>query len=376
MTERAANIEDHTRVSMRMLFFVSDLLQANGVDPRELTSDLPSFAGRDVVPDFITWSEYIELITRLGKIAGGGEGIARSMRATLKTSYSELRALSVFFPGPIPFFSFVNHHLMLTMTPGVHGRVEAVSDTRVRLRAGIREGLEGSLLYFQGTVALVEVFPTHFGLPEARVEVVTMTDRELDLFADFPAPTASVRWGDRLGSAPPVRGEPLAEGEKEVLRFLSEGYSQSQIATALGAPPRAVETELASVMQKMDAANREAFEHHETMRAALRQAVVSLDTASAEEETAGWSFLDHFEAGGRRFVIAMRKDVDVLSERERQILGHAALGLHDKAIAYELGLADATVRVLLHRAAKKLGVRGREEAIARFVKVRGVPSRE
>ncbi len=364
------NEEDFSRVSMRLLFFVTDLLQENGVEPRELTADLPSFAGRADLPEWVSWDEYIELITRLGRIAGGPEGVARSMRATLKTSYSELRALAGFFPGPVPFFGFVMHQLMPTLVPALQSRVEVLSESRVRTRCRLRDGLVGSLLYFQGTVTLTEVFPTHCGLPEARVEVLSMTDRELDLVADFPTATTSVRWGDHA--------EALEPRQQEVLRYATQGLSESEMASALGAPPRTVQGELAAIMAKMDAVNREAFERHESLRSVVRKAVVSLDADEERDATdgSGWSFLDHFESGGRRFVIAMRKDVDVLSERERQILAHAALGLHDKAIAYELGLADATVRVLLHRAAKKLGVRGRREAVARFVKVHGPPSED
>jgi DNA-binding CsgD family transcriptional regulator len=43
------------------------------------------------------------------------------------------------------------------------------------------------------------------------------------------------------------------------------------------------------------------------------------------------------------------------------------MGHHNKEIAYDLGLSDATVRVLMHRAAKKLGVVGRRAAIERFL---------
>jgi DNA-binding NarL/FixJ family response regulator len=45
---------------------------------------------------------------------------------------------------------------------------------------------------------------------------------------------------------------------------------------------------------------------------------------------------------------------------------HAHLGHSNKVIAYELGLAASTVRVLVHRAARKLGANTREEAIASF----------
>lgn len=85
-----------------------------------------------------------------------------------------------------------------------------------------------------------------------------------------------------------------------------------------------------------------------------------------------WSLLDDFDSDGRRFVLAVengpptrapRKD---LSEREHQIMTQAHLGHTDKVIAYELGLAVSTVRVLLHRATRKLGAATRREALARF----------
>ncbi len=52
-----------------------------------------------------------------------------------------------------------------------------------------------------------------------------------------------------------------------------------------------------------------------------------------------------------------------LSARERQVLAYAKLGHHNKLIAYELGIGSSTVRVLLARAAAKLGVRTRRELL-------------
>ena len=46
-----------------------------------------------------------------------------------------------------------------------------------------------------------------------------------------------------------------------------------------------------------------------------------------------------------------------LTARERQVVALYRLGADAKLIAYELGLAHATVRVLLSRAAHRLGVR-------------------
>ena len=85
-----------------------------------------------------------------------------------------------------------------------------------------------------------------------------------------------------------------------------------------------------------------------------------------------WSLLDDFDSDGRRFVVAVengpptRAPKTTLSERELQVVTQASLGHTNKEIAYELGLSDSTVRVLLHRAATKLGTIGRAQLLERF----------
>jgi DNA-binding CsgD family transcriptional regulator len=84
-----------------------------------------------------------------------------------------------------------------------------------------------------------------------------------------------------------------------------------------------------------------------------------------------WTLIDCFAEGRDRFVLAKRNDVQVgtpppLSDREQQVLAFAALDHSNKEIAYELGLSAATVRVLMARAARKLGASGRKDAIDRY----------
>lgn len=85
---------------------------------------------------------------------------------------------------------------------------------------------------------------------------------------------------------------------------------------------------------------------------------------------ARWSLVQHVENDGKRLILAhaneSTKPEPELSTREREVLAFAALGHSNKMIAYELGLAHSTVRVLLTRAATKLGARGRDAAIAQF----------
>jgi len=122
-------------------------------------------------------------------------------------------------------------------------------------------------------------------------------------------------------------------------------------------------------------------------REELRRAALAFDAArlkktrgDAEDSTrrwrplvvARWSLLDQFDSDGRRFVVALENATPTrpprrdLSDREHQVMTQAHLGHTNKVIAYELGLSASTVRVLLHRAAKKLGASTRREAVARF----------
>lgn len=87
---------------------------------------------------------------------------------------------------------------------------------------------------------------------------------------------------------------------------------------------------------------------------------------------ARYTLLDHFERGGRRYIVAVEnlpseRGPEALSQRERQVLAAAATGRTNKLIAYELGLSDSTVRVLLARAAKKLDAATTKELVAIYL---------
>jgi DNA-binding CsgD family transcriptional regulator len=132
------------------------------------------------------------------------------------------------------------------------------------------------------------------------------------------------------------------------------------------------------------------------LREALRDAVLSMERAcgptrrSDPDRAVGpWralvdaelTLLDSFERDGKRYVVAVEnptreaRDLSLLSPRERQVVTAAAAGRTNKLIAYELGLAYSTVRVLLARAAKRLGVQSRRELVA-TCKAHQLPARK
>lgn len=65
---------------------------------------------------------------------------------------------------------------------------------------------------------------------------------------------------------------------------------------------------------------------------------------------------------GRRLVPPGRRD-GLLSEREVDVLAHAATGLHNVEIAEALGLSPQTVKSYLGSALTKLGAHSRQEAV-------------
>jgi DNA-binding CsgD family transcriptional regulator len=118
-------------------------------------------------------------------------------------------------------------------------------------------------------------------------------------------------------------------------------------------------------------------------RGALRDAVLTIEQARGRKRREApdqalaswqglvegkWSLVDQVELDGRRYVVARENEPrapgpKALSARERQVLGYARLGHHSKLIAYELGIKDSTVRVLISRAMAKLGARTRAELL-------------
>jgi DNA-binding NarL/FixJ family response regulator len=86
---------------------------------------------------------------------------------------------------------------------------------------------------------------------------------------------------------------------------------------------------------------------------------------------AHYTLLDYFERGGKRYLVAVEnaprvpeRGLAALSRREQQVVSAAATGRTSKVIAYELGLSNSTVRVLLARAAKRVGAESSRELIA------------
>jgi DNA-binding NarL/FixJ family response regulator len=97
----------------------------------------------------------------------------------------------------------------------------------------------------------------------------------------------------------------------------------------------------------------------------LRDAVARLHVARAENgsqvrDAGRWTTLFELEVDGCHYRL-IREGQRTLTPRERDVVERVLRGSSNKVIAFDLGIAHATVRVLLHRVMQKLGVQNREE---------------
>lgn len=247
---------DPTRVSMRIAGFVLDLLAHAGVDAQKECSKLASFTA-PTPPETIHWDDYITLIELLARTTGGAAGIAKTMRATLDTAYSDLRGLAGFFAGPAACYEFVTLRLMSELVPGVKATIRGdVARGTLRTHYVLDDSLRASRSYFDGTVTLTELFPCHYDLPEAKVEVVSIDERSCALLIQMPQSTPKMPWGRNLEHDDAVDTSQLTLREQEVLSHLCKGMTNAEIATQLGTSPSTVRNQISSILGKMDAVNR------------------------------------------------------------------------------------------------------------------------
>jgi DNA-binding CsgD family transcriptional regulator len=79
-----------------------------------------------------------------------------------------------------------------------------------------------------------------------------------------------------------------------------------------------------------------------------------------------WTLIEAVTRSGERYIVARENQAaapgfGALTAREQQVIASAACGKSNKEIAYELGVSHATIRVLMARAYRRLGVRTRRQ---------------
>jgi DNA-binding NarL/FixJ family response regulator len=131
-----------------------------------------------------------------------------------------------------------------------------------------------------------------------------------------------------------------------------------------------------------DSAARAALSRATIRRMAVRRSALGSEAREKIHEWESiivdrWTLADHVDADGKRLTLAVDNrpappSLDLLSERELQVVLWAAAGRENKVIAYELGLSASTIRVLLWRAAAKMGARSRADLLEKVAERRPI----
>jgi DNA-binding CsgD family transcriptional regulator len=174
----------------------------------------------------------------------------------------------------------------------------------------------------------------------------------------------------------------LSEAQRSIFTRLATHLAtayrlQRQFADGVQTKVRGVEAVLTPAGRVEHAeADAKSPEARQELTLAVRQREQTRGDATSDGEptmrrlrgmvSARWTLVDQFETGGQRYVVARENapramGPALLTPREKQVVSLAALGRTNKVIAYELGLAYATVRVLMARACTKLGASKRAE---------------
>ena len=244
-----------TRVAARLLVFVLELLKLEGVGRDRWPAQLQSVADSLDASGWVDWPDYLSAIELLGARAGA-DGIGRAMRAAPPEGYAELRSMYTLFQDPIAYFTFVNQSLMTELNPCVSLQVTALGAGRVRVTTRIADGLQGSLMFHEGTRTLVEIFPTHCGLAEAAVVVHSMNDRVSELDVQFPPFERRSPVAERSASTWASVASALTPRETEVMKLVCEGLTNAAIAATLGTSKSTVKNQLSTILAKLGVSNR------------------------------------------------------------------------------------------------------------------------
>ena len=111
------------------------------------------------------------------------------------------------------------------------------------------------------------------------------------------------------------------------------------------------------------------LEHDATSSPALRPRHVMTSSTLWQCLLDGrWSIIGRYDRNARQVLVARENDPTLmkaraLTDRERQIVDHAATGKSNKQIAYEVGLSIGSVSGYLSSALRKMGVSSRAELV-------------
>ncbi|MFI6766678.1 LuxR family transcriptional regulator [Streptomyces sp. NPDC050355] len=161
--------------------------------------------------------------------------------------------------------------------------------------------------------------------------------------------------GHRGSTERVAAGAPLTPRELDVLRLISRGLANRQIARGLGISEKTVKNHLSAIYAKIGAADRT----QAAMFALAADATGAPRTGVRDEERRAWrreGTADHEEHPGPRSRPAG------LTVREMDVLRLVTRGMTNRMIACDLGISEKTVKNHLSAIYTKIGAADRTQA--------------
>lgn len=256
----------------------SHLLRGSGVRPEDLRNPLKRFA----------WGTYARVLDRM-QDAVGGEDFIFAATQQMPSTLPEVASFAGGFVTPLALARF----LFLVADPVVYPMVvfelRELGEDRVELRGTLKKGFRGSRTFFVGSAGAAVTFPQHLGLPNAQMEELELSERDLRMVLRLPPSRTLMRRArgavrrlervlpfvaagsvDQPGVTAKERREieisrrleravvqwNLSPRQTDVLQQLVAGRDNQQIAQELGCAVKTVETHVTALLERAEASSR------------------------------------------------------------------------------------------------------------------------
>lgn len=271
----------------RVVWASVDVVARAGLPVEPLFEGLPFDAKSVRAMDRVSWDDYCAIVEAVERVAGGPDACAALLATSYHQVLPEVRHIAGAIASPRQLLRFTTEVMMRVLTPPIHGHIVDLGRDEVRIDVHIAPGARACAAYLRGSRGAIAGIPGHLGLPPAKVEArVHESGREATYLVTLPpSRTVAARVSRRvkrfvswvaLGrddggeismafayaptDASPDDGEPdaaaLTPKQHAVLRHLTAGLSNKEIAASLGCAENTVEYHVTTLLKRFQVRSR------------------------------------------------------------------------------------------------------------------------
>lgn len=282
------------QILARCVSIALDLAAHAGLDPDAICEGLP-FDPRTVRKlSRVSWDDYCVCVERIEEMAGGPEAVRALTRAHYyEGGIPEFRALSGLFISPIRLLRLLYEVIDPIAFPIGTYRVYDHGESRFLIETQLNPGVRPCEAWMRGGIGACEAVSVTLGLPASKVLRCTVTGTYSSVLLEVPTPVPRGKAVKQLGDlvlarvlrrtvlgfteseqpivvtiTAPVSDElsahvalaahqwKLTDRQSEVLRSLSSGKSNKEIANELGCAENTVELHVTNILARSAASSR------------------------------------------------------------------------------------------------------------------------